>query len=133
MSKSDETSKGIIFLGDEPEVARQKIMNATTDNYGAVQYDLSKQPGISSLLEVLALLRDKPIQEVARQYAGRASYGEFKSEIADEVANFLTAFQTQLASVNEEQMLDKLTRSETAMNQVASQTLMRVQQAVGLR
>ena len=36
MSKSDETGKGVIFLTDTPEVARKKVMGATTDSVGQI-------------------------------------------------------------------------------------------------
>jgi tryptophanyl-tRNA synthetase len=56
MSKSDESGKGVIFLGDTPAVAAKKVMSATTDSVGVINYDLAKQPGISNLLEMLAAL-----------------------------------------------------------------------------
>src|SRR5579884_1479336 len=34
MSKSDESGKGVIFLTDDPEVARKKVMAAETDSQG---------------------------------------------------------------------------------------------------
>jgi len=50
MSKSDETGKGVIFLTDTPEEVRKKIMSATTDSLGEIQYDYTKRPGVSNLL-----------------------------------------------------------------------------------
>src|SRR5882757_2321007 len=44
MSKSDESGKGIIFLGDKPEDAAKKIMSATTDSVGSIDLDFKKQP-----------------------------------------------------------------------------------------
>ncbi|MCA9329566.1 tryptophan--tRNA ligase, partial [Candidatus Saccharibacteria bacterium] len=52
MSKSDETGKGIIFLGDDPEIAYKKVMSATTDNFSEINYDPINQPGISNLLQI---------------------------------------------------------------------------------
>ena len=60
-------------------------------------------------------------------------YGDFKKIVADEVAQFLTDFQTRLASVDDAQILAKLESSERAMNEIANATLLRVQKAVGLR
>ncbi|HEX8348997.1 MAG TPA: tryptophan--tRNA ligase, partial [Hymenobacter sp.] len=64
MSKSDETGKGVIFLGDTPETAAKKVMSAATDSVGAVHYDYASQPGISNLLEILALLSARPLRDV---------------------------------------------------------------------
>ena len=54
MSKSDDTGKGVIFLTDDPAEAAKKIMSATTDDK-SVNYDPKEQPGISNLLQILAL------------------------------------------------------------------------------
>ena len=60
-------------------------------------------------------------------------YGELKKAVADAVAEFLADFQSKLAGVHEQELLAKLEQSETAMNHVAGETLLRAQKAVGLR
>ena len=138
MSKSDDSGKGVIFLGDEPQIAHKKIMNATTDSLGKLQYDRENQPGISNLLEILTLVRqgdgrDVSLEQTISQYTGMERYGDFKRIVADEVAEFLANFQTRLAAVDEQAIEDKLESSERDMNIVANLTLHRVQTAVGLR
>ncbi len=133
MSKSDDTGRGVIFLGDDPEAARKKIMSATTDDKASVAYDKEHQPGISNLIDILALLRGVSPQAVAAEYQGMERYGEFKSIVADSVAEFLTDFQSRLATVDDAAILAKLERSERAVSEIANATLLRVQKAVGLR
>ena len=138
MSKSDDTGKGVIFLGDDPRAAHKKIMSATTDSLGKVQYDRENQPGISNLLEILTLVRqdagrDVSLEQTISQYTGMESYGDFKRIVADEVAEFLANFQARLAAVDEQAIESKLESSEHDMNIVANETLHRVQTAVGLR
>lgn len=133
MSKSDETGRGVIFLNDSPEDARKKVMSATTDSIGRVNYDKVNQPGISNLIEILALLRHQSPEEISRKYQGLELYGNFKKVVADEVVAFLTEFQKNLAQVSEASILEKLEESERAMANVANATLHRVQKAVGLR
>lgn len=133
MSKSDETGAGVLFLTDSPEEAKKKIMRATTDSEAHVRYDKEAQPGISNLIDILALLRGAQPAEVAKQYDGLDKYGEFKAIVAEEMAAFLTDFQKNLAAVDETAVLAKLEKSETAMSTQANETLLRVQKAVGLR
>jgi tryptophanyl-tRNA synthetase len=133
MSKSDESGKGIIFLGDDPDSAAKKVMSATTDSIGVVHYDPIAQPGISNLLTIHALLSGETIQAVAEHHDGDTSYGDLKKEVAGQVKDFLTDFQAKLANVDDEQLTAKLEADEKAMNLVADQALLRVQQAVGLR
>lgn len=133
MSKSDDTGAGVIFLSDSPEDAKKKIMRATTDSEAHVRYDKEKQPGIANLIDILALLRGAKPDEVAAEYEGMDKYGEFKGIVADEMAKFLEEFQKNLAAVDDNAVLAKLEKSETAMNAQANETLLRVQKAVGLR
>lgn len=133
MSKSDDTGRGVIFLSDTPDAARKKIMSATTDDQASVNYNKDTQPGISNLIEILALLRSISPQEIEAEYKGMDRYGDFKRIVSDEVANFLTEFQVRLAGVDTSAVIQKLESSEHAMNQIANATLFRTQQAVGLR
>lgn len=133
MSKSDETGKGVIFLSDSPEAARKKIMSATTDDRASLKYDKTNQPGISNLIDILALLRGDTPQSVEAQFKGTDRYGDFKQVVASEVEQFLTDFRTNLSKVDDALVLQKLVSSEREVSQVANQTLLRVQKAVGLR
>lgn len=133
MSKSDDSGKGVIFLGDSPEEAVKKVMSATTDSVGLINYDHKAQPGISNLLDILSALSGKSVAEVTKEYQGQTQYGPLKQAVAEAVKAFLEDFQKKLASVNEAKILAKLEASEKAMNEVANQTLHDVQVAVGLR
>lgn len=133
MSKSDESGKGVIFLSEDPEFAAGKIMRATTDDLASVDYNPQTQPGISNLIEILALTTGKTKDEVLGEWKGKSSYGDFKQAVADAVRAFLTDFQAKLAQVSDEAISNKLQSSETAANEVANETLLRAQKAVGLR
>ena len=138
MSKSDETGKGVIFLTDAPELARKKIMSATTDSIGVVNYDKANQPGISNLLEILTLARqanghETTLAATIDEFTGLERYGDFKKVVAEEIATFLINFQECLNAVDDAQITAALERSEARMQDVANATLLRVQQAVGLR
>ncbi len=133
MSKSDESGRGVIFMSDSPDVAVKKIMGATTDNLANITFDMQNQPGISNLLQILALLSDRDLKQVTAEWQGKDRYGDFKKAVSDSVADFLRGFQTKLAQVDDTQIIAKLQTSEVTMNQIADATLLRAQQAVGLR
>lgn len=133
MSKSDESGKGVIFLSDDPAASAKKIMSATTDSVGVINLDWDKQPGISNLLTILALLTNRDVTEVANEWSGKTSYGDLKKTCAEALQTFLEGLQARLAQVDDTAILAKLESSEKAMNEIASQTLLKVQKAVGLR
>ncbi|HKX72955.1 MAG TPA: tryptophan--tRNA ligase [Candidatus Saccharimonadales bacterium] len=133
MSKSDETGKGVIFMSDSPEAATKKIMGAATDSEAYVRFDWKNQPGVTNLLQILALLTHRDTQEVAAEWEGKTSYGELKKAVAEVVAGFLRDFHARLAETDDQVILKKLESSEAAMRDIANATLLRAQQAVGLR
>lgn len=128
MSKSDETGKGVIFLTDSPDIVRKKVMSATTDSLGEVQYDYRGRPGVSNLLDMLKLFGGSP-----DEFIGQNQYGPLKTAVADKVAAFLEDFQKKLVEVDEQALVQKLEASEVEMNKTANATLLKVQKAVGLR
>ncbi len=133
MSKSDETGKGVIFLGDDPKAAYKKVMGATTDSLGEIHFDWNAQPGITNLLQLLALLTARDQAHVNAEWEGTTGYVDFKKAVADVVESFLTDFQERLANVNDQDLARKLESSEQAVRKIADETLLRVQKAVGLR
>ncbi|MGD8373893.1 MAG: tryptophan--tRNA ligase [Candidatus Woesebacteria bacterium] len=133
MSKSVSDPAGTIGLLDDPKDAAKKIMSATTDSVGSINYDWQAQPGISNLIQILALLTGKPVHEIAAKWQGNQRYGDLKQATAQEVERLLTDFQSKTNSINETKLIAKLEEDEAKVNQIAKATLLRVQQAVGLR
>jgi tryptophanyl-tRNA synthetase len=128
MSKSDESGNGVVFLTDLPDVARKKIMSAETDSLGEIQYDYNQRPGITNLLDMLALLGGNK-----DRFIGQNQYGPLKTAVADKLVEFLNDFQAKLAAVDDDAIMHKLEASEILMHDVSGQRLHKVQQAVGLR
>jgi tryptophanyl-tRNA synthetase len=133
MSKSVDDPAGTIGMTDDPAEAGRKVMGATTDSVGRVNLDWQNQPGISNLLQILALMSGRPVHEIAEEWKGKSSYGDLKKAVAEKVESFLREFQERVAQVDETKLLAKLEEDEAQVSQIAEATLLRVQQAVGLR
>ena len=71
MSKSDESGKGVVFLSDDPQTSAKKIMSATTDDKRSINFNRQEQAGISNLLEILALLTHRSIDDVTAEWRGK--------------------------------------------------------------
>lgn len=133
MSKSIADPRGTILLSDDPKQAAKKVMGATTDSIGKINYDWDNQPGITNLLQLEALLTGKPQEEVNAQWSGKEKYGDLKKQVAATVEKHLQDFQVRFKGVDEKELTQKLEASEAAMAEVANETLLRAQRAVGLR
>ncbi|MEU8890215.1 tryptophan--tRNA ligase [Streptomyces sp. NPDC048442] len=88
MGKTTVGTGGVVFVLDEADVVRKKVMRAVTDSgSGAVEYDREKKPGVANLLEVLAACGGGGTpEELAGSYA---SYGALKKDVADAVVEVL--------------------------------------------
>ncbi|WP_058047823.1 tryptophan--tRNA ligase [Streptomyces roseifaciens] len=86
MGKSHAETAGIVYLLDEPDAVRRKIMRAVTDSGSDVVHDRETRPGIANLLEILAACTGGNPAELADGYS---SYGALKRDTADAVLEVL--------------------------------------------
>ncbi|UXY36458.1 tryptophan--tRNA ligase [Streptomyces albidocamelliae] len=86
MGKSEDSGPGIVYLLDEPDVVRKKVMRAVTDSGRDVVYDRESRPGVANLLEILAACTDGDPEALAGAYA---SYGALKKDTAEAVVEVL--------------------------------------------
>jgi len=86
MGKSHESGAGIVYLLDEPDVVRKKILRAVTDSGREVVYDREAKPGVSNLLEILAACEGSAPEALSGAYG---SYGDLKKATAEAVVELL--------------------------------------------
>ncbi|MFE2878425.1 tryptophan--tRNA ligase [Streptomyces roseus] len=97
MGKSGGAGPGVVFMLDEPEVIRRKVMRAVTDSGdGGVVYDREARPGVANLLDVLAACTGGDPAALAEQYSG---YGALKRDVADAVVELLRPVQQRHAEL----------------------------------
>lgn len=132
MSKSDDNQKNYISLLDEPNVGAKKIKSAVTDSDGIIKFDRDNKPGISNLLSIYSSLTDKTIDELQTQYKD-SNYGEFKSDLAEIVKDFLVQFQEKYEYYFNSDELDTILDNGREKAQKASfKTLKKMEKAMGL-
>ncbi|MFK0221508.1 tryptophan--tRNA ligase [Streptomyces vinaceus] len=97
MGKSGGAGPGVVFMLDEPEVIRKKVMRAVTDSGdGGVVYDREARPGVANLLDVLAACTGGDPAALAERYSG---YGALKRDVADAVVELLRPVQERHAEL----------------------------------
>lgn len=132
MSKSDPNQRATISLLDTPKQIEKKIKSAMTDSEGIVKFDEENKPGVSNLLAIEAAMTDKTIDEVVMKYDG-LRYGDFKAGVAEAVINHLTPIQERYYELIDSPELDEiLDRGAAKANEVASATLKRMENRMGL-
>ncbi|MBQ2638219.1 tryptophan--tRNA ligase [Candidatus Saccharibacteria bacterium] len=132
MSKSTAGDNCKIMLSDSPARAAKKIMSATTDSLENIDFNLETQPGISNLLQIEALISDRPLGEVIREWQGKSRYGDLKQQVANHAQTLLTAFQSRLDQISDADVERLLPAGEAYANQIANQKLADVYAKIGL-
>lgn len=132
MSKTEDNPKGVICLLDDPEVARKKIMGATTDSEMKVKFDPENKPGISNLINIYAALTDRTTNEVEILFEN-ANYGSFKKAVADVVCSFLKEIQGRYRELIDSEYIDEMLRENAKLvREMAHDKYEKMKKLIGL-
>ncbi|MGH9673114.1 MAG: tryptophan--tRNA ligase [Bryobacteraceae bacterium] len=91
MSKSAPGSGHAVALLDPPDVARKKIMRATTDSRPAVDFD-NLGAGVANLLAIFQAFSEWPDEKMRAHFSG-LRYGDLKKQVAEMVVESLRPLQ----------------------------------------
>ena len=134
MSKSehDNGDKGCIYLLDDINAARKKIMSAVTDSVGKVQLDKANQPGIYNLIEIAASLSERSMEEIADEFKD-SGYGDLKKYVADVVCTELEKIQGRYNEIIASGMIEEILKDGAMKaSSIARKTLAKVERKIGL-
>jgi tryptophanyl-tRNA synthetase len=95
MSTTGGTEQGTVLILDEPDVVRRKFKAAVTDSGREVRRGEDK-PGITNLVDIMAVATGEPSEAVERQFDG-AGYGQFKEAVGEAVVALLAPIQERFA------------------------------------
>jgi tryptophanyl-tRNA synthetase len=96
MSKSVDSPLGTLLLMDGPEAITRKVKKAVTDTDGEVRFDPAHKPGLSNLLELLAVSTGRTPEAVATGYE---RYGDLKADTAAALIELLAPVQARRAEL----------------------------------
>ena len=131
MSTSAESDAGVLRLLDPPDVIRRKLRSAVTDSGRDVRRAADK-PGVTNLIEILAVTLGEPPETVESRYDGQG-YGAFKADVAEAVVELLEPIQQRFGELRDApaELRGILEKGAAKAQAVASQTLSRAYEAVG--
>jgi len=132
MSKSDNVSKGTIYILDDINVSKKKIKSAVTDSDGHIHYDPKNKPGISNLLEIYSILTNRSIEDLEKQYDGQG-YGVFKTDLAEVVGEELGKIQARYKEIITGNYLDDVLEAGAQKARIiARKKLAKVERKIGI-
>jgi tryptophanyl-tRNA synthetase len=132
MSTTGSTEQGTVYVLDEPRAVVKKLKSAVTDSGREVTRAPDK-PGISNLIEVMAVIRQTDPATIEAEFDG-AGYGAFKQAVADAIVDYLAPVRERYAALRaDESALEALlTAGAERARSLAGGTLADVRRRMGV-
>jgi len=110
MSTTNGTPQGTVLVLDDPDTIRKKFKTAVTDSGREIRYLPDEKPGVSNLIEILAVASARSIPDVEAGYDGEG-YGALKSDVGEAVVELFRPVQERYAELRaDENELRRLLR-----------------------
>ncbi|NOH15219.1 tryptophan--tRNA ligase [Clostridium cochlearium] len=131
MSKSAKNPNGYILIMDEPNVIKNKVNRAVTDNEGIVRYS-DEQPGVKNLINILSTATGKSIEDIEKEYDG-LGYAKFKKDVAEAIIAEVEPVQKEVKRYLEDKSYLEEIYKEGAQKAtyVANKTLSKMKRKIG--
>jgi tryptophanyl-tRNA synthetase len=132
MSTTSSSEQGRVYVDDEPDAIRSKLKRAVTDT-GHEIVRAEDKPGISNLIEILAVVRENDPAEVEREFRGKG-YGDFKSAVGEAIVDFLAPVRERYGEVraDEAALEEVLEEGAERARGLAEETMVEVRRAMGV-
>ena len=108
MSKSSPDVNDKILLTDTPDEIRKKLKKAVTDSDGVVKFDKEAKPGISNLMAIYGIIKNKTMTDIENEFSGQ-NYGTFKLAVSEAIIEELEPIQNRYNElINNPEKLKKI-------------------------
>jgi tryptophanyl-tRNA synthetase len=137
MSKS-ENQMNTLYLADDDDLIRKKIMKATTTtDQGPTAAGSAKPDSVEGLFTLLRTVSEPSVVEKFEEDYSRAviRYGDLKKQLAEDMVRFIAPIREKTASIqrDERYMKKVMEQGRTKARESAVATLQMVRNAMGLK
>jgi tryptophanyl-tRNA synthetase len=132
MSTTGTREQGTVYVLDEPEAIVKKVWSAVTDS-GRDVVRSPEKPGVSNLIEVMAVIRESDPTAVELEFDG-AGYGAFKQAVADAIVDYLAPIRERYVELRrDEAALEEVLRAGAGKaHAIARDTVADVRERMGV-
>jgi len=129
MGKSDANPKGNIYLLEDINSIKKKIMSSVTDSESIVKFDMENKPGISNLITIYNSLTGRDAEVEFKD----SNYGTFKTAVFEAVRDVIVPLQEKYNEIIGSDIIDKvLDDGNKKVFPIAKAKLELVKEKVGL-
>jgi tryptophanyl-tRNA synthetase len=132
MSTTGESVQGTIYVLDEPEAILRKFKRAVTDS-GTEIVRAEDKPGISNLIEILAVVRGTSPEAIEQEFAG-ARYGDFKVAVGEAIVEYLAPVRERYSALRADEgtLEEILAAGADRARALAAETVVDVRERMGV-
>ncbi len=133
MSKSETSDYHAVYMLDEPDQIKRKIMRAVTDSGNSIYFtDEPEKAGVNNLLTIYQAFTDETKEAIEARFAGKG-YAELKKAVAEVVVEGLRPIQARYRELTaESDLIDQVLMQGAAKARlVANTTLNTVRERIG--
>jgi tryptophanyl-tRNA synthetase len=133
MSTTGGSEQGTVYVLDEPAAILKKFKSAVTDSGREIERSPEK-PGVSNLIEILAVARELTSEQVEADMADARGYGDLKVAVAEAVVEMLAPVRERYVALRADEsaleavLADGAQRART----IAAETLVDVRERMGV-
>ncbi len=133
MSTTGGSEEGTLYVLDDPATIEKKFKRAVTDSENEIRRSPDK-PGVTNLIDILAVCRGTTPDEVVVSLADARGYGDLKAAVAAGVIELLTPVREryQALRADEAHLEGVLGRGADRASAIAADTLADVRRAMGV-
>jgi tryptophanyl-tRNA synthetase len=133
MSTTGGSEEGTVYVLDEPEAIAKKLRRAVTDSGAEIRRSPEK-PGVSNLIEILAVARETTPDAVEADMRDARGYGDLKAAVAEAVTAMLAPVRERYAQLraDEDVLEEVLAGGAERARAIAERTLADVRERMGV-
>ena len=133
MSTTGASAQGTVYVLDEPGAIEKKFKSAVTDSGTEIRRAPDK-PGVSNLIEILAVARASTPEEVEAEMERARGYGDLKAAVAAAVIDYLAPVRERYSELRaDEGRLEAILADGAARaREIAGETLADVRERMGV-
>jgi tryptophanyl-tRNA synthetase len=133
MSTTGGSEQGTVYVLDDPRTIEKKIKSAVTDSGTEIRRAPDK-PGVSNLIEILAVARASTPEAVEAELADARGYGDLKAAVASAVVEYLAPVRERYEAFRADEPALEAVLADGAMRarEIAAGTLADVRERMGV-
>lgn len=134
MSKSEAAQLHAVYILDDPDAIRKKIMKSVTDSGKEIRFsDDPEKAGVNNLLTIYQAFTNQSTNAIEAHFSTARGYGDLKKAVAEIVVESLQPIQQRYRELTEDvRNIDELlARGAEKARVIADQTLAQVKERMG--